>query len=70
MIKLVLITVLIVAISVLLISVKIIFVKGAVFPNEHVGSSKGLQKRGIACIQTQDKVLQQKNKIAIQEYKK
>lgn len=70
MIKLVLITVLIVAISVLLISVKIIFVKGATFPNEHVGSSKGLQKRGIACAQTQDKVSQLKNRMAIQEYKK
>ncbi|MFA6832237.1 MAG: hypothetical protein WCR36_08220 [Bacteroidaceae bacterium] len=70
MIKLVFITVLIVAISVLLISVKIIFVKGATFPNEHVGSSKGLQDRGIACAQTQDKIAQQKSHIAVREYKK
>lgn len=55
MLKTLLITLLIVAISVVLLCVKIIFVKGGRFPNSHVSGSKAMRKRGIGCVQSQDR---------------
>ena len=58
----VLITLLIVAISVLLLGVKVFFVKGGRFPNSHVSGNKAMRKRGIGCVQSQDREAQQRGR--------
>lgn len=60
MLKTLIIPLLIVAISVLLLCVKIIFVKDGRFPNSHVSGNKHLRKRGIGCVQSQDREAQKK----------
>ena len=66
----VLITLLIVAISVLLLGVKVFFVKGGRFPNSHVSGNKAMRKRGIGCVQSQDREARKVNKYAIAESSK
>ncbi len=41
--------------GVMLLGVKIFFVKGGEFPNIHIGGSKELKEKGIACATTQDR---------------
>lgn len=60
MLKTLFITLLIVAISVLLLCVNILFVKNGKFPNSHVSGNKHLRKRGIGCVQSQDREAQKK----------
>lgn len=55
MLKTLLITLLIVAICIALLSVKILFKKNGRFPNTHVSGSKAMRKRGIGCVQSQDR---------------
>lgn len=43
-----------VAVAVLLLSVKIWLVKGGRFPNPHIGASKPLKEKGIACALSTD----------------
>ncbi len=47
--KLVLLSIAIVAAAFVLLGVKIIFVKGGRFPSSHVHSSPALRKRGLSC---------------------
>ncbi|MDE6289052.1 MAG: hypothetical protein K2M00_09765 [Muribaculaceae bacterium] len=47
--KLVFLSIMIVAAAFVLLGVKIIFVKGGRFPSSHVHSSPALRKRGISC---------------------
>ncbi len=65
MVDTIFITVLIVAICIALLSVGIV-IKGK-FPNTHVSGSKFLRKRGIHCIQSQDREARKKNGNAIPE---
>ena len=58
MVKTILITMLIVAICIALLSVKILFKKNGRFPNTHVSGSKAMRKRGIGCVQSQDREAQ------------
>ena len=58
----------IVAICVLFLCVGIIF-KGR-FPSMRVSGNKEMQKRGIGCVQSQDRESRKKNKHAIAEEKK
>ena len=58
----------IVAICVLFLCVGIIF-KGR-FPSMHVSGNKEMQKRGIGCVQSQDREAHKKNKHAIAEVEK
>ena len=58
----------IVAICVLFLSIGIIF-KGR-FPNTHVSGNKEMRKRGIGCVQSQDREARKKNKHAIAEVEK
>ncbi|MDO4190218.1 MAG: hypothetical protein Q4D14_00845 [Bacteroidales bacterium] len=51
-----------VAIAFLLLGVKVFFVKGGKFPNTHIGASKAMKKRGIDCVQSQDRAAQQQAK--------
>ena len=67
MLKTLLITMLIVAICIALLSVKILFKKNGRFPNTHVSGNKAMRKRGIGCVQSQDREAQQANPHAIAE---
>ena len=55
----------IVAICVLLLSIGII-IKGR-FPNTHVSGNKEMRKRGIGCVQSQDREARKEKKHAIAE---
>jgi len=48
--------------GVLLLGLRIFFVKGGEFPNIHIGGSKGLKDKGIACATTQDREARNKVK--------
>ena len=67
MLKTILITLLIVAICIALLSVKILFKKNGRFPNTHVSGSKALRKKGIGCVQSQDREAQKINPHSISE---
>lgn len=69
MVKTILITMLIVAICIALLSVKILFKKNGRFPNTHISGSKAMRKRGIGCVQSQDREAQVPNPHAIAERK-
>ena len=70
MLETILIAVLIVALCVGLLGVRIFFVKGGKFPNSHVSGSKALRKRGIGCVQSQDREAQRKPRFSIVEIEK
>lgn len=70
MLETVLITLLIVAICVLLLGVKVFFVKGGRFPNGHVSGNKALRKKGIGCVQSQDRAAQKKSRFPLMNWKK
>ena len=55
MIKLLLLTLLIVAVSVALLSVKVIIRKNGKFSSQHVHDNPGLRKQGIHCVMDQDR---------------
>ena len=46
-----------------------IIIKGR-FPNTHVSGNKEMRKRGIGCVQSQDREARKKNKHAIPEVEK
>ena len=70
MVETILITLLIVAICVLLLGVKVFFVKGVRFPIGHVSGNKALRKKGIGCVQSQDRAAQKKSRFSIDELEK
>ena len=67
MLKILLITMLIVAISVPLLAIKIIVKKNGRFPNIHVSGNKALRQRGIGCAQSQDRAARKMNAHAVSE---
>lgn len=67
MLKTILFTLLIVAICMSLLSVKILLKKNGRFPNSHVSGNKAMRKRGIGCVQSQDREAQKENPHAIPE---
>ena len=52
--KVLLISICLLALAIALMAVKIIFVKGGKFPSGHVHDSEGLRKRGIGCSHRDD----------------
>lgn len=54
MLKLILLTLSLVAVAILLLGVKIFLTKDGKFPNSHVGGNKAMADRGVYCVQTQD----------------
>lgn len=62
MIKLLLLTLLIVAVSVALLSVKVIIRKNGKFSSQHVHDNPGLRKQGIHCVMDQDREACEKNR--------
>jgi hypothetical protein len=67
MLKLLVLTLLIVAICVLFLGVKVFFVKGGKFPNEHISHSKAMQERHIQCITEQDAQERSKSPLRVEE---
>ncbi len=67
MLKIILITLSIVAICVALLSIRILIKKNGRFPNIHVSGSKAMRKRGIGCVQSQDREARKSNPHAIAE---
>ncbi|MDR1003984.1 MAG: hypothetical protein LBL97_03125 [Prevotellaceae bacterium] len=55
MIDTLLITLLIVAICLILLGIKVFFVKNGTFPGGHISESEAMRKRGIGCVQSQDR---------------
>ncbi len=70
MLDTILITLLIVAICVALLGIRIWFVKGGKFPNTHVSGNKTLRKKGVGCVQSQDREARKKSKFAVNEKEK
>ena len=62
MLKLVIITVLIIAIAVALLSVKVIFRKNGHFSSQHIHDSAALRKQGIHCVIDQDREMRAPSK--------
>ena len=67
MIETLIITVLIVAICLALLAIKIILKKNGRFPNTHVSGSKAMRKRGIGCVQSQDREARAPKRIQVRE---
>lgn len=65
-----LLTLAIVAVSMLLLGIKLILQKNGRFPNTHVSGSKEMRKRGIGCVQSQDREARRKPKFSITELEK
>lgn len=59
MVKLLLLSVLIIAISVALLSVKLLFRKNGYFSSQHIHDNAALRKQGIHCVIDQDKEARQ-----------
>jgi hypothetical protein len=59
-IKVILLSVTLVAIAFSGLAIRILLKKGGKFPNTHVSGNKYLKRNGIYCSQTQDRVEQQK----------
>ena len=60
--KVILLSVVILAIALAGLAVQILFKKGGKFPNTHVGGNRYLRSKGVTCIQTYDKIEQSKVK--------
>ena len=67
MFKTLLFALLIIAISFALLAITIIIKKNGRFPNTHVGGSKAMRKRGIKCVQSQDKDARRENPMRVSE---
>jgi hypothetical protein len=67
MIKILLLTTLIVAICMVLMAITILIKKNGRFPNTHVGGNKEMRKRGIKCVEAQDRDSRRENPHAIAE---
>lgn len=65
-----LITLVIVAVCILLLGIKVFFVKGGKFPNGHVSGNKEMRRRGIGCVQSQDREAQRRPRFSIEELEK
>ena len=67
MLYMVLITLAIVGICVLLLGVKVFFTKLGKFPHFHISGNKEMMKRGIDCVESQDRNARKPSRLAIKE---
>ena len=70
MFKTALLSTLIIAISFALLAITIIIKKNGKFPNTHIGGNKHMRKRGIKCVQSQDRDARKTNPMAVKETNK
>ena len=62
MIKIIIITVLIIAICIALLSVKVIFKKNGRFSSQHIHDNEALRQQGIHCVIDQDREARESGK--------
>ena len=62
MIKIIIITVLIIAIFIALLSVKVIFKKNGSFSSQHIHDNEALRQQGIHCVLDQDREARESGK--------
>lgn len=62
MIKIIIITVLIIAICIALLSVKVIFKKNGRFSSQHIHDNEALRRQGIHCVLDQDREAREADK--------
>ena len=62
MIKIIIITVLIIAICIALLSVKVIFKKNGRFSSQHIHDNEALRQQGIHCVMDQDREAREQGK--------
>jgi len=62
MLKVLLLSVLIIAIAVALLSVKLLFRKNGKFSSQHIHDNPALRKQGIKCVLDQDRDARKENK--------
>lgn len=62
MIKIIIITVLIIAICIALLSVKVIFKKNGSFSTQHIHDNEALRQQGIHCVLDQDREARESGK--------
>lgn len=62
MIKIIIITVLIIAICIALLSVKVIFKKNGSFSSQHIHDNEALRRQGIHCVLDQDREARESGK--------
>ncbi len=62
MIKIIIITVLIIAICIALLSVKVIFKKNGRFSSQHIHDNEALRQQGIHCVLDQDREARESGK--------
>lgn len=55
MFKTILIAIAFLGVAILLFGIKIFFTKNGKFPNGHVSGNKEMRKRGVTCVQSQDR---------------
>lgn len=67
MAKTLLFALLIIAISFALLAITIIIKKNGRFPNIHIGGSRAMRKRGIKCVQSQDRDARKDNPMRVSE---
>ena len=67
MLKVALLTVGIVAISIALLCVKLIVLPNGKFASSHISDNKEMQKRGIHCVQSMDKMMRRENPHKVKE---
>lgn len=60
-------TLLILAICIVLLAITILIKKNGRFPNIHIGGSKHMRKRGIKCVQSQDRDARKENPMRVKE---
>ena len=60
-------TLLILAICIVLLAITILVKKNGRFPNIHIGGSKHMRKRGIKCVQSQDRDARKENPMRVKE---
>ena len=70
MLNLMLITLAIVAICVALLGVKVFFTKAGKFPHFHISGNKEMKKRGIDCVESQDRQARRGSRLAVSEVNK
>lgn len=67
MFKLFVIALAILGVSMLFLCANLLLKKNGRFPNSHVSANKEMRKRGIGCVQSQDKAMRTPNPHAIRE---
>ncbi len=70
MLETILISVLIVAICIALLAIGILIKKNGKFPNTHVSGNKAMRKKGIGCVQSQDREARKTKKWSVSETSK